>query len=514
MSINAPWAPLIPAAMIGTDRQATPLPSWPGEVGGLIAGAPEGEASRRVLHAAAVLATCGLAGARGLPWAGTLAPAAADDTAPEIDAALSCTVAWALAEGPNRLHHDLCVTLARSGHRLPAHLLPQALEVARRSLPLRRLMWPVLGERGLWLAARNDAWRFAAGVSEEASAETVWTDGSLDQRRAFLAAERQRDPAAARERLLQGLASLGAKERADLAGALSEGLGAGDEPLLDTLRADRSREVRQVALGLFLRLPSAAHSVRATARLGALLQQERALLQKRWTIEAPTEADPAWKADQVEGVCPANESLGERAWWLYQIVRQAPLGWWTAHTGRTAAELLRWAHGTDWGEALVRGWRDVLMATHDAEWCEAFLADWPHKVLRDDPMAVMALLPLAAREVHWQRRLREGGVGFDQVAEQAVAACPAGESLSADLSQLLAQEVRQRFAAGTLSSDYRLRTLAPELCCVLHPDALALLANLPPSADDTPAQNTARHTLAQVGAVRRALLSISTPRTP
>ena len=190
--------------------------------------------------------------------------------------------------------------------------------------------------------------------------------------------------------------------------------------MLERLRTDRSREVRQAALGLLLRLPASAHVGRAIARLEPLLKQERVLLRKRWVIDAPPAAGADWNDDNLDAARPKNESLGERAWWLCQLVRQVPLSWWTRHTGMTAAELNAWAGETDWREALWRGWRDVLHRAPDASWCEAFLDRWPSTLPAGDRDAVLSLLPPAARERHWQQQLIASSASIAAVVRAGV----------------------------------------------------------------------------------------------
>ena len=397
---------------------------------------------------------------------------------------------------------------------MPAALLPQALELGRRSLALRPLLLPVVGERGLWLAAQREDWRYAAGASTGTDDEARWTDGTIEPRRAFLAEERQRDPRAGRERLGGALSELPARERAELVPSLAIGLGPDDEPLLDTLRNDRSREVRQAAMSLLLRLPSAAHPQRAAARLAPLLRHERTLLRKRWQIDAPAEAAEDWRADQVDAARPQHESLGERGWWLYQLVRQVPLAWWTQHTGLSEAELRAWADTTDWAEALLRGWRDVLFAAPDIAWCEALLDDWPHKLLRDDPAAVLALLPIERRERYWRQQLAAAPAELGTLLSRVLAACPPGETLSRALSDELARSVRQRAESGAMRQDWGLLHQLAELGCVLHIDSLAPLAELPRPPDETPSYANHVQALTQVVALRRALHSFANQTAP
>jgi len=504
------WAPLLPAAVVGSERHAAPLAAWPGDVGQAIAAATAGaEPAAAVLRAAAVLAACGAAGAQGARFDDAL-PAAAPANSQEAltDPAQLGPIGWALREGAPRLQLAVPLALARAGRRFPPALLPTVLELGRRSLALRAAFAATLGERGRWLAQQREDWRYAAGAGAQADAQTQWQDGSFEQRRALLQSERASDPAAARERLQAALPELPAKERAELVAVLAQRLGPDDEALLDSLRADRGREVRQAALALLLRLPQAAHPQRAAARLAALVTSSRGLLGRRWEIDAPSAAADDWKADQIEATRPTHERLGERAWWLYQLVRQVPLSWWTTHTGLDAAELLKWAAKTDWAAALQRGWRDVLVAAPDITWCEAVLdagpAGWA-----DHHTELLALLPPARRERHWQRQLGDGSVPLDRLLPQILAACPAGETLSAPLSRALVQPLLARDAAGALANDYGLRATLPELAAALHLDALAPLATLQRHPDHTPSWADTLHALAQTLATRRALNTLA-----
>ncbi|WP_458232594.1 DUF5691 domain-containing protein [Roseateles sp. P5_E8] len=510
------WTALLPAATVGTDRQPGPWPLPPGDIGALARQAAEGaEPATGLLRAAAVLATCALAGAQGPLWAEPLPAAAPDDTLPALALGpVFGALTQVLFDGPQRLQHEAFLILARAGLRLPANLLPQALELGRRSIALRAPLLAVLGERGLWLAAQRADWGFAAGISEaESNDEAAWTDGTLEQRRAWFTQARQADPAAARERLKAALPELPARERADLVAALATGLGPNDEALLDPLRNDRSREVRQAALQLLLRLPEAAHPQRAAARLAPLLTFERGLLRKRWVIEAPTAPGSDWKADQLDATRPQQHALGERAWWLYQLVGQVPLAWWRTHTGMTPAELLAWAAGTDWTEALVRGWADVLFAAPDDAWCDALLDHWPPG-LREDPARVLGLLAPAARDRHLLRYARSGSQPAATVLSHALHACPPGQVLSAELSGLLARALQAQVRDGALNTDYGLRGSLTEFACAAHADSLDTLAALPRRADETPSCAEALLTVERIVSARRALHTLTPTRTP
>ena len=466
-----------------------------------------------------MLAVCEMAGAEGRVWGAPMPAAALADAWPAADqGGLPGLLHWVFSEGPVRLQIQACEVLGALQRRLPEVLLPLALDQGRRSVALRRSLLPVLGQRGTWLAARHDDWRYAAASGAEDTDESLWQQGSIEQRRAFLLRERAADPARARDRLQAALPELGAKERADLAEVLGEALSLNDEPLLEMLRGDRSREVRAVALSLLLRLRDAAHPGRAGQRMASLLELERGLLRRKWVVRVPTQAQGDWKADNLDTPRPTHDSLGEQAWWLYQHVRQVPLAWWTEHTGMDAAELLAWAAGTDWHEALVRGWRDVLTSAPELPWTEAFLKHWPVRVLREDRDALLALLPRAQRERHWQAQLKEGATvsPFHRLAHQMLGACVAPDTLSVDLSTAVIQVLSAGLKDGALKEDHALRYVLPELCCLLHVDSLEQAVSWAASSDDTPSLVTALQTATQIIAIRRALhqFSLQTSHQP
>ena len=527
------WAMLMPVAMVGTDRHAAPLPQWPGPVGAAIAALAEAPPSAAesagiarapadVLRTAGILAVCGLAGARARAAAGRAHDAASADSLPAADEpALLQALSWTLRDGPDRLKEAFLLRLAQCGLRLPHALLPVALDLARQSVALRLLVQPVLGERGVWLARQRAEWEFAAGVvAADDHDPRQWDEGTLQQRVAFLAAGRARDAGAARERLAAALPELPAKERAELARGLATGLGPDDEPLLEQLRTDRGQEVRQVALELLLRLPDAAHPRRAVARVAALMSRGGILSGRAWTIEPPAEAGADWKADQIDPDVPAG-TLGQRAWWLYQLVRQVPLAWWTAHTGMDPRELSAWAVKSEWGEALWRGWRDVLRRAPSADWAEVMLEAvkgaprYSGGAMPGDRELGLALASPAARERFVVRQLASSEASLASTVWTITSACAPGETIPATLCAPLVQRVRRVLAHNTAldpgTHDANLheqdsvgRTL-PDLCCTLPLNVLSDFDAWAESPTESAAVGRARHAGRQIIQARRVL---------
>jgi len=510
------WHALLPSAMVGSERKRAVFGDGGGAVAAFAAEAAHGEerAATQLLRAAAVIATCGLAGAQGRAWtAGLAKPAGSETRAALDDVVFDVRAADALASEHARLHAELFARLAQANLLLPTTLLPRALDIGRRTVAMRPALAEVIGERGRWLAAQNDDWRYATGVADDAGDEARWHDGSLEQRRAFLRSERERDAAAARQRLSEALAEMPVKERVELVSELATRLSAEDEALLDSLRADRGREVRAVALSLLLRLPAAAHTQRAIARLAPLLSEERQLLRKRWRIEPPTAPDKAWAADNVDAARPKSETLGERAWWLYQLVRQVPLAWWTTHTGMDADELIRWARSGDWAEALLRGWHDVLTTVPSVEWCQALLADKETQKRPGTVTQLLALLPRDLREAHWIRQLKDAGTELYQLLSFILMSHGPAETMSIELSAQVLDTLGPLAQNRYLHDHSGLRYLLTDIACCIDASALRQLDRLPYASDESPSFTTLRHAVNDIVAIRRSFIPINLTST-
>ena len=478
----------IKPALVGVD--AARSPAFPAPVAALLDEAGDDDALARYARGAAAMAACRLAAVELAPAADEPPPAAPEDARMLGEGEpLAAALRTIFRSDSERLHHEACQRVAELGRALPAGALASALDAGRQRARLRAALLPVLGERGLWLARLNPDWRYAdrggAAVEESADpfaqAEQVWQEGSFEQRQALFAQLRAADPARARALLQAQLGELPAKERAAFVAELDAGLSLDDEALLAGLLKDRGREVRRFAAALLARLPQSAHAQRLRAWLAPLVTQERALLVKRWVLEAPQAADPEWASAAIDPARPQNDALGERAWWLYQLVRQVPLRWWCEHTGMDAAALLAWAAKSDWKEALYRGWLERIHRD-DGDWAAAML-DAPGRAFHGHHAGLLGLLPPAQRVRHWPSSFellcRSGR--FDEV----VGSCAPGQWLPLEYSRLLAAGLER--AGEALRQDWSLRQNAQSLLEVLHPQALRGWRAPPRGPDDTSA---------------------------
>ena len=410
------WTALQQSALVGAERLAvpailtTPDVSTPASVQAVQMALQQPAASiaaqvLRASAAAAVLERTGWVPGSQIqlttPLTAPALPAPESRRAPD-DAQLESLVEAIITEGPQDQLAPTFAELNNAGLRLPHGLLVSALNQGRQSTELREWLLPVLGERGRWLATQNPQWAYAAGVQETANAEQIWQEGSVAQRVSLLEAEREADPAKARARLEASLKELNAKERAPMVAALHAGLSMDDEPLLEKLLADRSKEVRENAAQLLTRLPSSAHSLRITAWLQTMLSRDD---KGEWQIEPPTEGNKDWERDGIALQLPAYVK-GERAWWLQQLVALAPIDFWRQALDKSPEQLWDWSRRSDWKSALRQGWLKALDTQHDLRWLPLLQS------MESDSRAQALLPPLLEqltteqREALWLDRLQ------------------------------------------------------------------------------------------------------------
>lgn len=524
------WNVFLQAALVGTERPWRLPPTASTKTQDPVAhllrdayaqGTPD--APGLLLRLAGAKAVCQRAGwtapATPLP---PMAPVAPESR--EVASALwSQLLSQAVALGPQRLQHQVLFALDAAGLRAPPALLPGLLHVGRQSVSLRLHLLPVLGERGRWLAQHNPEWAYACGAQEQADSSTHWAHGSLEQRCAVLRTERECTPAAARERLQTDWGNLAAKDRAALIATLQVGLCADDEAFLTAQLKDRAQDVRRTAADLLAALPSSAYSQRMVARMLPLVQSEPAerglvgrLLGRvlpapelRWTVQAPSAAEADWKTDQLEPERPKYESLGERAWWLFQLASRTPLAWWTQHTGLDPAGVLALAKASDWNDALLRGWHHAMLWQPDPAWAQALL-DSPSAGRWEGRSSLLSLLGPEQRERYHLAQLAASTHLLD-VVNSCLDGCAPHAHLGQAVSERLAQLLHQHITKGALINDYGLRNQLADLACALHPQALPLMTNLPRSADETASLSECLGLLEHVVRSRQQLDQLFTP---
>ena len=364
--------------------------------------------------------------------------------------------------------------LAAAGRTVPASILLALLEYGRAKEPLRPVICALLGARGRWLASLNPDWGYASAAQDVSAPEDVtlrWETGSRATRLATLARLRADEPGRARELLAASWASEKVDERADFLATFAQGLSATDEPLLEQALNDRSERVRRGAAELLCRIPDSALNARMIARASQLV---------RWVADAkpqievtlPEEYDKAMQRDGIARK-PVGSGLGEKAWWLSQMIELIPPDVWCTLWDARPVQIIAVRMPKEWRGLLLASWSEAARRHADQGWLEALIA-----LRRADnkPGSLSELLPhlTPARREQITMELLQTDQPLDG-DHPALTSLPSLPGVwSHELARAVLGALRRRFLASSkvLYSDWQLRA-ALELFAARMPTDLA-----------------------------------------
>jgi hypothetical protein len=396
---------VVTAALVGTERQPVPVPTGAGALGALLARVDAADGEAALLQAAAALTLYARAGWLPPTDPAPLPESAPPDTQPRVTERAGEHLATMLGGQQDGVLAEWLAVAGAGGWRVPEEWLPDLLELGRANPTLRAVIGPVLGERGRWLAAQNPDWAYVGAVGAVVDVDTLWVTNVRGMRLALLGRLRAEDPDGARERVAGTWGEESAEDRAAFLAAFRTGLSMSDEPFLEAALDDRRKEVRLAAADLLARLPESRLVARMIERARPLLHytpaQRAGILkrkqQARLDLTLPDACDKAMMRDGIEPK-PATALLGEKAWWLRQMLGAVPLGVWTAAWGATPAELVAAALAGDWKEVLIPGWAQAAARQRAGMWAAALLPALPERLAEFQMSGLVPVLAPAERE--------------------------------------------------------------------------------------------------------------------
>jgi hypothetical protein len=509
-----PWSDVLATALVGTQRRT--LPATPSTV----------DPAAALLDAAATWTLYRRAGVA--PRTGVVPPPpATDDSAIPLVSGRAATrladllavgatarAGWGGVGGPVRdadgrlelLAEWLGAVAGRDSdgravlrRRIPGELLPALLDTGRRHRALRPLIAVAGGSRAAWLAEQRADWSYlrvetvdpaVSGVSGSVAGHgppqvpvggltvdrDAWELGPIGRRVGYLASMRRRDPAIARDLLTSTWDGETPDDRAALLGALATGLSTADEPLLELALDDRRKEVRIAAVELLALLPDSGYAQRMTARSTACIR----LTGTRIMVNPPAACDREMRRDGISARPPGG--IGERAWWLEELITRTPLGVWGDPTRFLALPVTE-----EWAPVLRRGLARAAAAQRDPVWATALTGPLTEEVAAggrpDDRLLLEALydaLPVDALTTLAVDVLRRGLAGAAAIGvEHVLELCPRPwpPALAEAVFAALADRTGRRAAGWRLAGLCELAAL--RLPASTAERAAALVAELP-----------------------------------
>lgn len=418
------WKTLVSAATIGTNRQPLILPKVKNDhLDRLLTQIDTTDPAKSLLSAAALLSLTQTAGrVPVVPDFEEVSPSPPEDLPVCRQEAAHSLKRMLAGEFPEVLP-EWFARVAASRWRVPPECLPDLLDWGNRNPQWKWQLLPLLGSRGRWLAAQNPQWQYA-----EASIDpSIWETGTSAMRLWTLQLLRSHDPALARDWVSSTWKQDKAPDRAAFLGTFKVGLSLADESLLESVLDDKSKQVRTMAADLLARLPDSQLTQRAIERIASVIQfVTKASLKLEVTLPQ-TCADAAIR----DGIVPqAPSGIGEKAWWVLQMLGQVPPSFWMAtHVGAkplgdnletnpktdnptalpsgdlsaTPGKLLQVAASSEWYAVLLEGWAIAAERHQNVEWAEALLTVLPAfpgtgNNLSELSQNLMEILPIDRRE--------------------------------------------------------------------------------------------------------------------
>ncbi|GAA3449291.1 DUF5691 domain-containing protein [Dactylosporangium matsuzakiense] len=433
--MNAPdWGDVLATALVGTQRRTLPAG----------VGRPGQDAAEALLDAAGALTLYRRAGFRArsgltvpeaapddsdMPLVSWTAAARAADLLAVDAAGYGTSNAVPVRDADGRLELLYEWLSAARGRRVPGELLPALLEIGRRHRALRPLVAAAGGPRVAWLARQRPEWAYldssATGEIQGAADDPQgWELGTIGRRVGILTAVRRGGPAGeqrGRDMLADVWPTETPDDRAALLGTFATGLSPADEPVLEGALDDRRKEVRNVALDLLAMLPDSAYARRMIERTTAAVR----VVDGRIHVEPPAACDKAMRRDGIVARPPAG--VGERAWWLEELLTRTPLTVWGE-----PEEFLALPVTEEWVAVLRRGLARAAAGQRDPAWATALTGRLTEEVAAggrpDDRLLLEALydaLPSDALSALAVAVLRRGLAGAAAVGvEHVLELCP------------------------------------------------------------------------------------------
>lgn len=298
----------------------------------------------------------------------------------------------------------------------------------------------------------------------------IWETSTRATRQALLTRLRAQSPLTARALVETTWKSEKADDRAAFVATFATGLSMDDEPFLEAALDDRSKEVRRTAASLLSRLPESRLVQRMIARVQPLVTWKPSP-PARIGVTLPDVCDKAMIHDSIEPKPPRHVQIGERVWWLQQMIAAIPLTFWTETWKTTPADLLATARlNAEWCDLLLEGWRMAARNQQDQTWVDALLTAGE---ITDRTEDLLYLLSPEQCEAHILRLLQTHPEPLQSTHPAFALLMVHRSAWSLDLTRAVLASLRQRTARQPTHYDYLMRSMFHIIATCLAPELLA-----------------------------------------
>ncbi|MEM7715648.1 MAG: DUF5691 domain-containing protein, partial [Cyanobacteria bacterium P01_A01_bin.68] len=358
------WQDLVKTAVIGTQRQKLKIVSQDNQLGDVLNFLDTNDKEGCLLSAAGTIYLYKKAGqSTAMDGKKSLDTCDLDDL-PYCSQVSGQHLEMMLSGGHSRALPEWLKLLAETKKVVSPNYLPELLTLGKINNHLRKDILPILGKRGIWLAALNPDWNYVSGENTD----KIWKNGSLEAKTNLLKELRQSEPKKGREQLKNIWSKERAQERSILLEALEVSINVDDEPFLEDALDDRSKLVRDVAARLLAQIPESKLVKRMIERVRPLLSLDS----KGIEVELPKKCTVEMTQDGIDE-SKYIPSLGEKASLLLQMLACIPPSTWSNDWKRKPIELIKILEGSKWEKLFLEAWTTATVRSKDIVWAEALL---------------------------------------------------------------------------------------------------------------------------------------------
>ncbi|HMY73145.1 MAG TPA: DUF5691 domain-containing protein, partial [Blastocatellia bacterium] len=364
------WQDIIKIAVIGVERQPLQFGASPEVLQQLVARLDQTDREAALLGAAAAASLYERGGRLPARDLQPLPEACALEDVPACGSQAAQTLRLLLGGERRELLPEWLSALAAINRRVASAQLPALLDHGKRNPSLREAIVTVIGERGRWLASQNEDWKYASAIREQVEAD--WHTSSFDGRLAFLRRLRGSDPACARALARSTWNEDSPDHRGGFLVAFEINLSLEDEEFLELALTDRSKGVRREAVRMLAMLPQSRFRQKLIARAAPLLSLKKKRAKLSLEVTLPDSTDEEMAAFGISPKPASFSQLGEKAWWLKQLVGLTPPSAWTQALNASADDIIKAVLANDdWRTLLLEALALAVKQHQDRDWIEA-----------------------------------------------------------------------------------------------------------------------------------------------
>ena len=275
-------------------------------------------------------------------------------------------------------------------------MVPVLLATGVQQKKLQLMIAASCGKRGEWLGGFNTAWNFTSTQTNE----ELWQTGTLEQRKKILKQIRNTDPAKAREWLQQTWEQEDANTKTSLLEMLAQNTGEDDILFLESLAAEKSKKVKDMAMQLLKQIPASAIvcMYENALRRAVVLKKEKTLLgmmsKTMLQCKLPGSMDEAIYKTGIDKLSNAKE-LTDDEYVISRLVQDVPPAFWEKHLEMNPEQIIDLFQKDESGKKMIPAFINAITRFHDKRWAVYFMQQSP--VFYID---IIPLLPAKQQEAY------------------------------------------------------------------------------------------------------------------